>query len=228
MLAVDDPRRSLNVAVGGRAIDDLRRLITSPYLLAIAGLIVGGQILGAFMYNEQARYVEGAYVTLAERTRLFAQIDYSVNILSLVFQSLVVGWLAARGGLRLAFGLVPLLLAGSLALLAIFPFGAMLLATQVFRRSVDYGLFKPTREMLFTVLGSETKFKSKSLIDTLLQRGGDSAGQAAYGLIAGLGLAGVAWVCAGICLLMLAVAVWIGGVFGRAEQPESGALRVGS
>jgi len=61
-----------------------------------------------------------------------------------------------------------------------------------------------------------------------LQRGGDSAGQAAYGLIAGLGLAGVAWVCAGVSLVMLAVAVWIGGVFGRAEQPESGEVRVGS
>jgi hypothetical protein len=82
--------------------------------------------------------------------------------LQIALQVGVVGWLAARGGLRLALGFVPLLLAGSLALLALVPVGAMLLATQVFRRAVDYGLFKPTREMLFTVLNPESKFKSKS------------------------------------------------------------------
>jgi len=208
----------LDVAVGGRAIDDLRRLVTSPYLLTIAGLIVAGQVLGGYLYQEQARYVEGAYATLGERAALFARIDLAVNVLSFVFQGAVVGWLAARGGVKLALGFVPLLLIVSLVLLALVPLGAMLLATQVFRRAVDYGLFKPTREMLFTVLNPESKFKSKSLIDTLLQRGGDSAGQATYPLVAGLGLAGVAWVCAGVCVLMLAGALWLGSAFGRQES----------
>ena len=210
----------LDVAVGGRAIDDLARLVRSPYLLVIAGLIVAGQILGGFMYQEQARYVEGAYATLSERAALFARIDLAVNVLSFVFQSAVVGWLAARGGLRLALGFVPLLLIGSLVLLALLPLGAVLIATQVFRRAVDYGLFKPTREMLFTVLNPESKFKSKSLIDTLLQRGGDSAAQATYPLVAGLGLAGVAWASAGVCVLMLAGAVWLGTAFGRRESDQ--------
>ena len=208
----------LDVAVGGRAIDDLRRLVTSPYLLTIAGLIVAGQVLGGYLYQEQARYVEGAYATLGERAALFARIDLAVNVLSFVLQGAVVGWLAARGGLKLALGFVPLLLIASLVLLALVPLGSVLLATQVFRRAVDYGLFKPTREMLFTVLNPESKFKSKSLIDTLLQRGGDSAGQATYPLVAGLGLSGVAWVCAGVCVLMLAGALWLGSAFGRRES----------
>jgi AAA family ATP:ADP antiporter len=139
-------------------------------------------------------------------------------VLSFVFQGAVVGWLAARGGLKLALGFVPLLLIASLVLLALVPLGSVLLATQVFRRAVDYGLFKPTREMLFTVLNPESKFKSKSLIDTLLQRGGDSAGQATYPLVAGLGLSGVAWACAGVCVLMLAGALWLGSAFGRQES----------
>ncbi len=213
-----DRNARLDVAVGGRAIDDLARLVKSPYLLVIAGLIVAGQILGGFMYQEQARYVEAAYATLEERAALFARIDLAVNVLSFVFQSAVVGWLAARGGLKLALGFVPLLLIASLVLLALLPLGAVLIATQVFRRAVDYGLFKPTREMLFTVLNPESKFKSKSLIDTLLQRGGDSAGQATYPLVAGFGLAGVAWACAGVCVLMLFGAVWLGTAFSRQES----------
>jgi AAA family ATP:ADP antiporter len=208
----------LDVAVGGRALDDLGRLFTSPYLLTIAGLIVAGQVLGGYMYQEQARYVEAAYATLGGRAALFARIDLAVNVLSFVFQGAVVGWLAARGGLKLALGFVPLLLIGSLVLLALVPLGTVLIATQVFRRAVDYGLFKPTREMLFTVLNPESKFKSKSLIDTLLQRGGDSAGQATYPLVAGLGLSGVAWACAGVCVLMLAGALWLGAAFGRQES----------
>jgi AAA family ATP:ADP antiporter len=216
--AGEDRDARLDVAVGGRAIDDLARLFTSPYLLTIAGLIVAGQVLGGYMYQEQARYVEAAYATLGERAALFARIDLAVNLLSFVFQGAVVGWLAARGGLKLALGFVPLLLVGSLVLLALVPLGSVLIATQVFRRAVDYGLFKPTREMLFTVLNPESKFKSKSLIDTLLQRGGDSAGQATYPLVAGLGLSGVAWACAGVCVLMLAGALWLGAAFGRQES----------
>lgn len=217
-----DPHARLALPVGGRAIDDLKRLGTSPYLLAIAGLIVGGQILGGFMYQEQAKYVEAAYATLAERAALFARIDLAVSVLSLVFQSLVVGWIAARGGVRLALGLVPMLLIGSLVLLALLPIGAVLLATQVFRRAVDYGLFKPTREMLFTVLNAESKFKSKSLIDTLLQRGGDSVSQLAYPLVAGFGLVGVSWALAGVSAVMLLVALWLGSVFGRRENEVPG------
>jgi AAA family ATP:ADP antiporter len=212
-----DPRARLALPVGGRAVDDLKRLATSPYLLSIAGLIVGGQVLGGFMYQEQAEYVEAAYTTLTERAALFARIDLAVSVLSLLLQGFVVGWIASRGGLKVALGLVPVLLLGSLLWLALVPVGMVLLVTQVFRRAVDYGLFKPTREMLFTVLNPESKFKSKSLIDTLLQRGGDSLSQLAYPLVAGLGLAGVAWVLAGVSALMLAVALWLGVVFGRQE-----------
>lgn len=213
-----DPNARLEMPVGGRAIDDLKRLVTSPYLLAIAGLIIGGQMLGGFMYQEQAKYVEAEYTTLADRAALFARIDLAVSILALIFQGGVVGWVAAKGGLRVALGLVPVMLISSLVLLALVPVGAVLIGTQVFRRAIDYGMFKPTREMLFTVLNPESKFKSKSLIDTLLQRGGDSVSQLTYPLVAGLGLVGVAWVLSGVSLVMLAMAVWLGGVFGRQER----------
>lgn len=213
-----DPDARLSLPVGGRAIDDLKRLVRSPYLLSIAALIVCGQLLGGFMYQEQAKYVEQVYATLVERAALFARIDFAVSVASLAFQTLVVGWLASRGGLKVALGSVPLLLAGSLVLLALVPVGSVLIATQVFRRAVDYGLFKPTREMLFTVLNPESKFKSKSLIDTLLQRGGDSLSQALYPLVAGFGLVGVAWSLAGVSLGMMAIAVWLGARFGAGDD----------
>jgi AAA family ATP:ADP antiporter len=75
--------------------------------------------------------------------------------------------------------------------------------------------------MLFTILNPESKFKSKSLIDTVLQRGGDSVSQMLYPLVAGLGLVGVSWVLAGVSAGMLLVALWLGTVFGQRTTPAS-------
>jgi AAA family ATP:ADP antiporter len=211
-----DSRTSLDVAVGGRAIDDLLRLARSPFLLVIAGLIVAGQTLGAFMYNEQARVVEAAYTTLADRTVLFARLDFAVSALSLVCQTLIVGWLTTRGSLRLSLSAMPVVIGLSFVALALAPTLMVLLVTQVVRRAADYGLSKPTREMLFTVLNPESKFKSKSLIDTVLQRGADTFGNWLYFFaIAGLGLSGVAWVCAIACFALIGATWWLGTNFER-------------
>jgi len=210
-----------SVAVGGRAMDDLARLVRSPYLLGVAGLIVVGQIFGAFMYNEQAKYVENTYATLADRAALFARIDFATNVFALVLQALLVGWLTARAGVRGTLSVTFAILGASFAILACIPTGALLLITQVVRRGADYGLFKPAREMLFTVLSPESKFKSKSLIDTLLQRGSDSLGNVLYILVSGVGLAAIAGLCAAACVLLLVGARWLGASFADQESKAS-------
>jgi AAA family ATP:ADP antiporter len=203
------------IPVGGRAVDDLKRLVRTPYLLGIAGIIVVGQFIGGFMYNEQARYVQGAYDSFADRTALFAQMEFWVNVIALVFQAGVVTLLSWRNSLVASLSSLPVLMAASFVVMAVFPVGAVLLVTQVLRRAGDYGLGKPTREMLFTVLNPESKFKSKSLIDTVLQRGADAAAQWLYNPLAWLGLAGISWICAGLCALMLGVTIYLGRAFER-------------
>jgi AAA family ATP:ADP antiporter len=120
---------------------------------------------------------------------------------------------------------MPLLLGATFIVLALFPLGGVLLVTQVIRRAADYGLGKAPREMLFTVLNAESKFKSKSLIDTVLQRGADAAGQWAYVLIAVLPLAGVAWVCAGLSAALLGATKRLGRAFDSREQSGKGLVR---
>ncbi len=208
------------IPVGGRAIDDLARLARTPYLLGIAGLIVAGQTIGAFMYNEQALYVRDNYTDLADRAALFARMEICVNLLALVFQAGVVGWLTRRGNVALSLSAMPLLLLASFIVLALFPLGGVLLVTQVIRRAADYGLGKPPREMLFTVLNPESKFKSKSLIDTVLQRGADAFSQWVYVLISFLSLAGIAWVCAAVSLLLLAATRTLGKAFDTRQKVD--------
>lgn len=201
------------IPVGGRALDDLVRLSKTPYLLGIAGLIVAGQTIGAFMYNEQGKYVAAAYADVADRAALFAHMEIAVNLLALFFQAVVVTWLTRRGSLAVSLSAMPALIGASFLVLALFPVGAVLLVTQVLRRAADYGLGKPPREMLFTVLNPESKFKSKSLIDTVLQRGADSAAQWLYVAISGIGLVGISWLCAGLCVALLGATRTLGRMF---------------
>jgi AAA family ATP:ADP antiporter len=205
--------------VGGRAIEDLGRLVRTPYLLGIAGVIIAGQTIGAFMYNEQGKYVSATYSAVADRAAIFANMEIAVNLLSLFFQAVVVTWLTRRGSVALSLSAMPALVGASFIALALFPMGSVLLVTQVLRRAADYGLGKPPREMLFTVLNPESKFKSKSLIDTVLQRGADSASQWLYVLIAGIGLAGIAWSCAAICVLLLLASRTLGRAFEVRQSP---------
>ncbi len=103
----------------------------------------------------------------------------------------------------------------------------MLLVTQVIRRAADYGLGKPTREMLFTVLNPESKFKSKSLIDILLHRGSDAVAQSLYVPLARMeaGMVGFAWLCAGLCVAMLGATTYLGRTFERRRTTEDAAGR---
>jgi AAA family ATP:ADP antiporter len=75
--------------------------------------------------------------------------------------------------------------------------------------------------MLFTVLNPESKFKSKSLIDTVLQRGADAVAQWIYLPLAALGLAGISWICAGFCLALLGVTIYLGRAFEQRQRQES-------
>ncbi len=217
------------IPVGGRAIDDVRRLVTTPYLLGIAAIIVVGQIIGGFMYSEQGKYVSGHYASLADRAALFARMEVWVNVLALVFQAGVVTLLSWRNSLVTSLSAMPLLVGSSFVVMAISPAGGLLLVTQVLRRAADYGLGKPTREMLFTVLNPESKFKSKSLIDVVVHRGTDAVAQWLYVPIATLGLAGVSWICVGLSLALLAATVYLGRAFERQRRaPPITGTAVGS
>jgi ATP:ADP antiporter, AAA family len=206
------------IPVGGRAVDDLRRMAGSPYLLGIAGIIVAGQIIGGFMYSEQGKLVAATHSSLADRAALFSTLEFYVNALSLVFQAVVVTWLTRRGSVPLSLAAMPVLIGGSFVVMALVPTAAVFLTTQVVRRAADYGLGKPPREMLFTVLNPESKFKSKSLIDTVLQRGSDAIAQLIYPLIAVLGLAGIAWVCAALCVGLMGIVHALGKGFENRQR----------
>lgn len=207
-------RARLDEPVGGAILAGLARLVRSPFLLGIAALLLVGVTLGMFVYIELAGYVRSAYATAAERTAFYSLRDLAVNALALVLQLVVVGRLTSRFGVRTTLLATATIAVASFAAVGLAPSLLALAVANVALRACEFGLAKPSRDMLYTVVDAETKYKVKNVIDTAVYRGGDAASGFVHAAIvaggvtlAGIGGIGVVLSCA---LLALAWAVGTG------------------
>jgi len=202
----DAPATDDRLPLGGGILAGLRQVATSPYLLGISLLMLLFTTLATFLYFQQAEIVRDSFADPARRTTVFALIDLAVNGLTLLTQLFLTGRLVRWLGLPATLALVPLLLAAGFLALAIAPVIAVLAVVQVVRRAGNYAIMRPAREMLYVVLGREAKYKAKSVIDTLVYRGGDAVSAWVYTAMRGLGLE-----LAGIALLSVPLALgWAG------------------
>ena len=160
--------------MGGTLLAGLKLTFSSRYFLAILGLLYLLTVLNTFLYFEQARLIGAAYSDAAHRAALFAKMDFAVNLSSTIIELLITGFLITRLGVGgVLSGLLVLNMAG-FAALAYSPTLWMLVIFQVFRRATDYSLIRPAREVLFTVVSREEKYKAKNFIDTIGFRGSDA------------------------------------------------------
>lgn len=215
-------RRPREQPLGGSAWSGARRIASSPYLLGICLFILLYTTLSTFLYFEQAHIVRNAFADSGRRTAVFASIDLAVNALTIGAQLLLTHRLVERWGVGAALAVVPAMLMAGFAGLAVAPVLPALLAVQILRRAGNYAITRPAREMLFTVLGREEKYKSKNVIDTVVYRGGDAvAGWIFAGLMAlGVGLAGIALVAVPVAGLWLIVGLWLGRRHRSRRSPE--------
>ncbi|HTU12525.1 MAG TPA: MFS transporter [Allosphingosinicella sp.] len=196
--------------IGGSAWAGLGLILRSPWLLGISLFVILLTSVTTFLYFEQARIVGETFTDRTERTQVFAAIDATVQALTIVLQLFVTGQLARRLGVTVLLTAVPILMIfgfGALALAATFP---VLVGAMILRRVGEYAFIRVGREMLFTRVDAETKYKAKNAIDTFVYRGGDllsawaSAGLTAIGssLLAALGgmAIAVAWAVTGFMI----------------------------
>jgi ATP:ADP antiporter, AAA family len=198
--------------IGGTTWSGIAAILRSPYLLGIVAYVLLYTVLLGFAYLDLARLVAATYDDSARRTELFARVDLAVNVITLLGQLFVVGKLVEKLGVGAALALLPALgLAGFVAI-GLAPVLAVLVVFQILRRAADYAIARPAREMLFTVVAREAKYKSKNFIDTVVFRGGDAASGWAYAALKslGLGLAGLAAVAIPGAILWLVLGLWLG------------------
>lgn len=216
--------------IGGSVLGGFKLVARSPYLIGICLLILIYTTLATFLYFHQARLVEAAFSDSGDRTAMFAFIDFAVNTLTILLQLMITSRIVSRLGVGGALALMPWVVAVGFLSLALVPTLAMLVFVQIVRRAGNYAVMKPARDMLYSVVDRETRYKAKNFIDTAVYRGGDAvAGWAYTGLGAmGLGLSGIAWVGVPLALFWVFVCLRLGRAYlamvGRLPEAEQGRI----
>jgi AAA family ATP:ADP antiporter len=218
-----EQRTSQNSAfevVGGGILSGFISTFRSPYLLAIGGFILLYSLTSTMLYFQQASIAGESFQGKATRTEFFANLDLWVNVLTLVAQLLLTGRLTALLGAGVMLCALPLISFVGFALLASTPSVAVFVVVQVARRVANFAFARPARELLFTVLPREDRYKAKNFIDTVVYRGGDQLAGWCYAGLAGLGLGmtGIYALAAPLSLVWLVLAVWLGRQLRRGEH----------
>jgi AAA family ATP:ADP antiporter len=156
--------------------------------MRLAAFLMFVQAFGTLLYTEQATIVRNEIVGEMARTEFFASIDFYSQSLTLLFQLVIAGWVMRRLGIAFALVLLPVIYFSSLVSLSLKPELIVLAVVMIVTRSCAYGMTVPAREVLFTVVSREDKYKAKNFIDTVVVRGGDSISMQFIGLMTSLGV----------------------------------------
>ncbi len=179
--AVHDTDRSR--ALGGNPFAGATAVLRSPYLLGIGTFVILLATANTFLYFEQARLVAEHFPDRTRQTQVFGMLDTIVQTLAILTQVFLTGRIARHLGIGVLLVAVPLVVAGGFLWLAMAPVFGVFAVVMVIRRAGEYALARPGREMLYTVVPAEQKYKAKNFIDTVFYRGGDAiSGWAKRGL----------------------------------------------
>jgi len=207
--------------LGGGWLAGLAMVLRSPYLAGIALWVFLLSLAGTFLYFEQANIVAAASGDPAVRTRIFATIDLSVGILTIIVQFVATGRLIARFGVGRAAAFLPLVFAIGFLVLAWTPAVLVVIGFQAIQRTANFAVSNPAREVLFTVLDREEKYKAKNVIDIVVFRGADAVSGWLFALLrgAGLELPAISLATVPIAVLWLILALALGRTQERRAQP---------
>ena len=198
--------------IGGNALAGFILLLRSPYLAGIALWVLLLSLCGTFLYFQQVGMVAAASDDPAVRTRIFGSIELAVGILTLLIQVTATGRLITRFGVGAAVAFLPLVFAIGFAIVAMSPVLLLVIAFQTVQRTANFAISNPAREVLFTVVDREEKYKAKYLIDGVVFRGGDALFGWLFNLLrsAGLELAAISAATVPVAVGWLVLALTLG------------------
>jgi AAA family ATP:ADP antiporter len=202
--------------LGGRWWSGFSDFFSNPYLLCIGLFILLYVFIGSFVYFEQKNLL--AEYSRPERAKILATIDWVVNSLTFVMAFFVTSRIVTKLGMPITLALMRILLVVGMLALAFAPLIVIVMAVQVTRRAGNYAVTRPAREMLFSQVTQEQRFKSKPVIDIVVYRGGDAISGTLFAFLSeglGLGLALIALIGAGISAVWSAVAIFLGRQYER-------------
>jgi ATP:ADP antiporter, AAA family len=224
----DRDQRTEEAAIGGSLWSGITHIFRSPYLFGLCVFIIFYTTTSTWAYFQQSDLAGHGFADRTARTTFFANLDRSVNTLTLLGQLFLTGRFLKWFGVTPTLIIMPALSLIGFVFIGVAPSLAVLAVFQVLRRATTFAFLRPAREVLFTVLRREDKYKAKSVIDTFAYRVGDQLGAWSYrGLNAlGFGLRGISFLTVPIIAAWLAVSVWLGHkqrIFAQAQRGKRAA-----
>jgi AAA family ATP:ADP antiporter len=198
--------------LAGDALSGMKAVFQSPYLLGIASFIALMTFASTILYFAQSDLVYETMTDRGERRAFLARIDLIVNVLTILFEVYLTARIIKWFGVAVTLAIVPVAVAVGFVALGLWPTLWTLVVVQVIYRAGRYGLAKPAREVLFTVVSREEKYKSKAFIDAAVYRGGDLVSGWIYAGLAliGLTVGPIALIAAPAAILWAVVSIRVG------------------
>jgi AAA family ATP:ADP antiporter len=209
-------------ALGGNPLAGFALVFRSPYLTGIALFIVGISAINTFLYFEQLQLVEEQFEEIAKRTQVFANLDAIVQGLVILTQLFLTGFIATRFGVTVLLVLVPVVMVFGLSVYAVSGTFLIMAAAMVVRRWGEYAFIRPGREMLFSKVDKESKYKAKNLCDVAVYRIADAAFAQIKKILDALSMGGTAQalIAAAAAALWAFNGWWLGRRFEK-EKPKA-------
>jgi AAA family ATP:ADP antiporter len=160
--------------IGGSVLAGIPLTLKLPSLRGVALLVICYTAVHTVLYVEIADIARRTYPDPGQRTAFFASLDLAVNALALGIQLLLTRPIVQRFGLAVALALVPLTVLLGLAAAGIWRTAILLAGTQIANRAGEFALVRPGREMIYTTVDPESRYKAKNFIDTVVYRGNDA------------------------------------------------------
>jgi len=193
--------------IGGNPFAGVTLVFKSPYLLGIALFVIFISTVNTLLYFEQLNIVRDNFSDTAERTVFFARIDTTVQSLTVLLQLFLTGRLAQRWGIGILLTAVPILMVIGMSTLALAHTLPVFVGVIILRRVGEYAFIRPGREMLYSQVPTEAKYKAKNFIDVPVYRGGDALVSQLTGGVSGSLAAALG---AGVAVLWVGLGAWLG------------------
>jgi len=185
-------KTSLDHKLGGNPFDGFMLLFRSRYLLMISLFLLLMTWISTVIYFQLGDLISKEFASRAARTQAYATIDLATNSIAVLIQLFGTGRFIKRFGVTTGLLLNPVIMVAAFLAVAFFPSLLVLGSIQVMRRFSEYAIAKPSRDMLFTVVDQQSKYKAKNVIETVVYRFGDVTSAWISSVVLPFGVAGLA------------------------------------
>jgi AAA family ATP:ADP antiporter len=168
--------KDIDTAVGGNSFDALKNLISSAQIRSIGLYMYIWTAMMTVHWVTSIEIVNAWSSDGGDRIIFFSKIEQTVTILTLFTQFFLTSMIIRFAGPKTILMFYGFLFMGAFIGYYLNPSIGFVFVITIILRLFEYGINKPTREVVFSYLKRTDRYKSTVMVDTFLVRMGDFSG----------------------------------------------------